>query len=69
VGVHGPWALVPGGPSGIGEEFARQAAATGEDPDSGLVLSNAGAMNAPGWQRHGSEPLAEVPVNDKQEIR
>jgi hypothetical protein len=46
----------------------RQAAATG-DLDIGLVLSNAGAMNAPGWQRHASEPLAEVLVNDKQEIR
>jgi hypothetical protein len=56
--VHGLWALVTGAPSG-----------TGEDPDSGLVLSNAGAMNAPGWQRHASEPLAEVLVNDKQEIR
>jgi short-subunit dehydrogenase len=27
--VYGPWALVTGGSSGIGEEFARQAAASG----------------------------------------
>jgi hypothetical protein len=30
------------------------------DLDIGLVLLNVGAMNAPGWQRHASEPLAEV---------
>jgi hypothetical protein len=56
--VDGPWALVTGAPTG-----------TGDDLDIGLVLSNAGARNAPGWQRHASEPLAEVLVNDKQEIR
>jgi hypothetical protein len=42
--VHGPWALVTGAASGIGEGFARQAAAAG-DLGIGLVVSNPGACN------------------------
>ena len=41
--AYGPWALVTGASSGIGEEFARQVAASGINV--GLVVSNAGADN------------------------